>query len=633
MPLEQGSSREAISHNIATERAAGKPEKQAIAIAYSEAGKSRQDAEESTQINCAGVLFRAPGPLYLLVRRSDTGEWEQPGGHAEGDETPEAAAVRECEEEIGVCPDGIRWPVRRNPIPDGSGEYTCFLQDVPEPFEPKLNHEHTAWQWAAADALPENMLVPVARTIELVTGNELDIAKRMAAGYLLSPQKYEGAWLFDLRITGTGTSYRKALDEYAYRPPETFLTEEFRERCYGLPVLFLHSKGALNTQEYRDRNIGSIFFPYIAGDEVRGVVKIFDSDGAQLMLTSHESTSPAVIFRDAGSTETVEIDGKTVLIEGKPSFLDHLAVCPVGVWDKGGEPSGINNGDSQMDENVQEQVPAWADALGKRFDEAYSTLNARMDAIEQKGGETMPAAELRPDASGHEAAAAADLAAAEAAGAAEETAEAKAARELKERQDAEQARLDSEEAERTEKERKEKEEKERMDAQVRADAQLRGENAEMKKQIEAMNAQIKALATPPSASDRDQLSAAQARWDSVAQMLGDSVPAPLHFETPIAYRKRLAEKFQKHSDKFKGIRLDSLDGAVFDTIEDQIRQDAQAYAKSPSVMPAGRLLPTIRMDSAGRQITEYHGDMDVWLNHFKHHGVVAKVLRQNHGAR
>lgn len=593
---------------------------------------SRQDAEESTQTNCAGILFRAPGPLYLIVRRSDTGEWEQPGGHAEGDETPEAAAVRECEEEIGVCPDGIRWPVRRNAIAGGGGEYTCFLQDVPEPFEPKLNDEHTAWQWASANALPENMLAPVARTIELVTGNELDIAKRMSAGYLLSPQKYEGAWLFDLRITGTGTSYRKALDEYAYRPPETFLTEEFRERCYGLPVLFLHSKGALNTQEYRDRNIGSIFFPYIAGDEVRGVAKIFDSDGAQLMLTSHDSTSPAVIFRDAGSTETVEIDGKTVLIEGKPSFLDHLAICPVGVWDKGGEPSGINTGETTMDETT-EQIPAWADALGKRFDEACSQMSARLDALENKGGDAVQAADAVAGAGqqaeqagaaemNHERAAEHQLAEAVRAGEAEQSAERRA-------DAADQARLDSEEKDRAEKEARERKDSEEK---MRADAQLRSDNAEMKKQIDAMNAQLKALTTPLSVSDRDALSAAQARWDSVAQMFGDSVPAPLHGESPIAYRQRLASKFQKHSEKFKGIRLDSLDGVVFDTVEEQIRMDAQAVAKSPAVMPAGKLIPIIRRDEAGRQITEYSGDMDAWLGHFKHQGHGVRLLdpRQKH---
>ena len=45
MPLEKGSSKEVISKNIETEMYAGKPQKQAVAIAYSEAGKSKDDGE------------------------------------------------------------------------------------------------------------------------------------------------------------------------------------------------------------------------------------------------------------------------------------------------------------------------------------------------------------------------------------------------------------------------------------------------------------------------------------------------------------------------------------------------------------------------------------------------------------
>lgn len=40
MPLQKGNSRAAISANIRTERAAGKPQKQAVAIALSTADRS-----------------------------------------------------------------------------------------------------------------------------------------------------------------------------------------------------------------------------------------------------------------------------------------------------------------------------------------------------------------------------------------------------------------------------------------------------------------------------------------------------------------------------------------------------------------------------------------------------------------
>lgn len=49
MPLEKGSSRKTISNNIRTEMHAGKPQRQAIAIAYSEARRSKRKSHRRTR--------------------------------------------------------------------------------------------------------------------------------------------------------------------------------------------------------------------------------------------------------------------------------------------------------------------------------------------------------------------------------------------------------------------------------------------------------------------------------------------------------------------------------------------------------------------------------------------------------
>ena len=502
--------------------------------------------------------------------------------------------MRECLEEIGPIPKGVRRVIAENDI-DG-GTYTVLLQQVQKEFKPVLNGEHTDFVWATSEDLPSQMLAPVAEAIcKLQCETELDVAKAILNGKLPSPQRYENIWLFNLRITGTGTSYRQALEEYVYRPPEDFLTEEFVQRCNGLPLIFEHPDTAiLDTDQFRERSIGTIILPYIKDDEVRGIAKVFDDDAAQLMQSSHVSTSPAVVFRNAGSTETVEIDGDTVLIEGKPSLLDHLAICENGVWDKGEAPDGVTLTDSQeVPEMDKEELRAMMRELmseiiaDSKADEVVETPEVAMEEVKVDETEN----------------------------------EVKEAEETKGMEEAAKGLEEAEEAHLSEPENKEVEEKEK-ELEYADSAKL---IADMSAQIKAMDAKIKQLNKPLSSADRDQLSRAQARADSVAQMFGQEVAAPLNGETPIAYRKRLADSLKKHSADLKTVRLDSLDDATFAVLEERIYADAQKAALSPTAGRGGQLIPIVRRDSTGRNITTFQGDCIAAWGPFMSPGVSCKI--------
>lgn len=67
MPLETGSSQATISHNIAAERRAGKPEDQAVAIAMREAGKSKSDGEMMDPAKLDAIMAECDS----LARRFD----------------------------------------------------------------------------------------------------------------------------------------------------------------------------------------------------------------------------------------------------------------------------------------------------------------------------------------------------------------------------------------------------------------------------------------------------------------------------------------------------------------------------------------------------------------------------------
>ncbi len=585
------------------------------------------DEAEPKKELCAGILLRSSGK-FLLLLHAEENQWVQPGGHLKKGESPEEGAIREFREETEIHLPDAGFPLRTSE--SGNVTFQTFIKEGIPPYEVDIDKESLAFGWFSPDELPENTHPEVRRSIELISGTELDVSKAIQSGEISSPQIYENVALFDLRITGTGLSKRDHPDEYVLRPEENFLTPEFVERCNGLPVIFEHpGESILTTDEYRDRAIGTIILPYIKGDEVRGIAKILDMDAANLMMETHISTSPGVVFRDDKESFYVDLDGEKVLVEGVPSYVDHLAICEVGVWDKGGNPNGVNRGESTMPEDKEKKEEKNDDAesgtteLLKKIMERLDAQDKRMDAMSKRDetdGENMPTSELELDSEKEEAARRAEHEGEE-----EHKLEKEAEKEgEKEHKEEEKMKSDEKREKNGEFEKdakKDEKKEEKMDSLKKDNLILKAKLANMEQKFSNFTREL----TP---EERDELGAAQRRADSVFQMLGENLPAPLAGERPISYRKRLASRIQKHSDKFRETKLDSLEGAIYDEVERNIYEGAKSAASKVVHAGSGKLIAIRELDATGtRYITRYIGDSKAGLAPLSARGMRVRINR------
>jgi 8-oxo-dGTP pyrophosphatase MutT (NUDIX family) len=314
----------------------------------------------------AGILIRSPNGHVLFCRRTDGLGWAFPGGVQKDGETIESCAIRECLEETGFLTGHAGRLLTRRVRDDV--DFTTFIYDSDDEFVPKLNHEHDAFVWLDPSHAHSLNLHPGCHiALRKMKGmNELELAEAIRDGELVSPQYIESVMLVDMRISGTGFSYRPKLNEWVYRRDTIYLSPEFLRRCSGIPIILEHpSTQILNSDEFSKRVCGTMFLPYIKGDEAWGIAKIYDRK-AQIALNDFElSTSPSVVFRDTSVNYTIEMeDGSNLLVEGTPSFVDHLAICEKGVWDKGGDASGIRIDSEATGEPQERTVTAKPDRGG-----------------------------------------------------------------------------------------------------------------------------------------------------------------------------------------------------------------------------------------------------------------------------
>ena len=512
----------------------------------------------------SGIMFRQ-GKFVFLIQRSDDGTWCPPGGTVEPGELAIDAARREVLEEVGYQYDGQLTPH------SVYGDYLTFRAEVPERFEAKLNDESLAAGWFHIDDMPKPLHQPFAEMLAQQALNETEVAALIADGTLSSPQFFINMWMFAIRVTGTGVTWRSADQQMAFRNPDDYLTPEFLQRVAGVPLIWLHpEKNKLDSDEFAKRVIGTLTNSWVADNgEVWTIGRVYDAEAAEIMATRQLSTSPTVTYSEAQDS-IIKIDGQPLLVEGSPVLLDHVAICEQGVWDKLLAPTGVksdsipNEAEKMDEEKIVALINKAIDARMAKADSEAADLKAKADAEEAAKKEKADA-------------------------------EAKEAEEAKAKADAEE-KAAKEKADAEAKEKADAEEAERM-AKEKADSQLRQEIADLRSRIP----------TELSDEERNEVADAQVKADSVFSCFGKRAPVPLSGEKPLAYRRRLMIQLQEHSPDFKSVDLSSIaDSALLSVAEKTIYADAQKSA-SLSVGP-GMLREIKRADATGRQISTFEGD-------------------------
>jgi 8-oxo-dGTP pyrophosphatase MutT (NUDIX family) len=578
---------------------------------------------------CSGILFITKENKGLFLERSGHGDYEGlyglPGGHLAPKENHKDAAVRETKEETGYESKEVLIEVNRQlSTIEGDDQkvsreidYTTFVAVLDEEFTPILNKEHKSYIWAPLDQPPEPLHPGLVVTLKKLFADELQLARMMVAGELPSPQKYMNLTLFDMRITGTGLSYRSGLDEFVWRDSSLYLNEEFLARCNGLPVIFEHPKGStLNTKEYVDRNIGSVFIPYIKGEDVWAVVKVWDSFAADIMENNQLSTSPAVVLY--GDDQKSIFSGKTLLIEGKPKLLDHLAICYVGVWDKAGPPVGVSSLKAQELAMADEDNKAAALEAAKKNDADKAKADAEKAAADADKAKTdADAGELldktlkcldsistRMDAFEAEEKKREDARAARRADKqARKDAKAKARFDTKTKTDAE-----------IEEEKKKADAKAKADAEAAEKAKADADTAEMRKRISDVEAKL-----PKQMTDADYAAQADAQMkaDRICLMHGRRASRALEGESLMAYRRRLANDLKEFSTPWKSVDLNVIsDDTAFGNVEAVIYADAEKAGLHPPAPADDFLREIINEDITGRKISTFVGRPSAWMRDF-----------------
>ena len=133
------------------------------------------------------ILFLQKDNQLLLAMKKrgfGAGKWNGVGGKLEPGETPQAAAIRECQEEIGVTP--------ANPKQVG----TITFYDKADPSFCHYAHVYVADEWKGEPAESEEMRPEWFKTTELPY-NDMWTADALWLPHVLANEQFEATITFN----------------------------------------------------------------------------------------------------------------------------------------------------------------------------------------------------------------------------------------------------------------------------------------------------------------------------------------------------------------------------------------------------------------------------------------------------
>lgn len=396
---------------------------------------------------------------------------------------------------------------------------------------------------------------------------EIDIAKQIAAGELPPLVMYENHLLAAIRITGTKIAIEG--EKPIYRKPEHYLNDDFLQSINGVAVIFEHPDNGeyLNHAEYQNRNVGSVFYPYLKDSEVWAVARIYDNDAIEAFKHGiFKDTSPAVAI--VKSKELPLQDGSILHVEGEPIYTDHIALLvTAGVWSKSlTNLTGIPKMDKPLEE-TQEQIAPSDKIPIQETTQAAEPANDIMSMLKT-------------------------------------IAEGVARTEATQATQAEQITA--------------------LQAQIGKVEQLEAAEAETKPKLDGVEEKIQSIEKnlPAEMTDNEAVELADtvAETERTAHMVGKRIKH-IPSDTLTTYVKRALNELKEFSPAFKDTPVEVMvaDAGMMRTCHKQVLADAMAYANTDMALPQGGIVQKIPQKDAVGNFLKWRVNMPHLFR--KHSGV------------